>query len=294
MVDRESSERDASTPSRVAPEAEHDFGDLRHYVPGDLLNVSFPVAVRGYDRGSVDAYVRRVNRAIAELRVSASPTAAVRHAIDQAEGKVDGLLQSAREAAEQITTSAQEEAQENADRLKAEAVKFVVDTNAEVDRLKAEADELTAKARVDAEATLGKAEAEASRMLTEARAEAKDTLARSQAEADERRGQVEKELAALQKAAETRLGEIRNDTQAVWRERDQMLDGIRAMANELANVATASVARLQPSQVAPTGSESPDASAGDHDEGTAAATDESASTVPVGTPGSSRKSRRRG
>lgn len=287
MVDRDSSERDVSRPSPAAPEAEHEFGDLRQYVPGDLLDVSFPVAVRGYDRPSVDAYVRRVNRAIAELRVSASPTAAVRHAIDQAEGKVDGLLQSAREAAEQITTSAQEEAEGNADRLKAEAVKFVVDTNAEADRLKAEADELTAKARADAESTLAKANAEASKVLAEARAEAQDTLARSQAEADERRRQLEKELAGLQEEAETRLREIRDDTQAVWRERDQMLDGIRAMANELADVASASVARLHPSQLAPTGIESADSGAGDQDERTAVTTEESASTVPAG---SSRKS----
>lgn len=294
MVDRDSSERDVSRPSPAAPEAEHEFGDLRQYVPGDLLDVSFPVAVRGYDRGSVDAYVRRVNRAIAELRVSASPTAAVRHAIDQAEGKVDVLLQSAREAAEQITTSAQEEAEENADRLKAEAVKFVVDTNAEADRLKAEADELTVKARADAEATLAKARAEASNVLAEARAEAQDTLAGSQAEADERRRQLEKELAALQEEAETRLQEIGDDTQAVWRERDQMLDGIRTMANDLADIAQASGARLQPSQNAAAGSESPDAGAGDQDERTVTAMDESASTVPVGTRGSSRKSGRRG
>jgi DivIVA domain-containing protein len=294
MVDRDSSERDVSRPSTAAPEAENEFGDLRQYVPGDLLDVSFPVAVRGYDRGSVDAYVRRVNRAIAELRVSASPTAAVRHAIDQAEGKVDGLLQSAREAAEQITTSAQEEAVENADRLKAEAVKFVVDTNAEADRLKAEADELTAKARADAEATLAKARAEASKIITEARAEAQATLARSRAEADESRRQLEKELAALQEEAETRLREIGDDTQAVSSERDQMLDGIRTMANDLADVAKASSARLQPSQLAAAGSESSDAGAGDQDERTAVATEEPASTVPAGARGSSRKSGRRG
>jgi DivIVA domain-containing protein len=294
MVDRDSSERDVSRPSPAAPEAEHEFGDLRQYVPGDLLDVSFPVAVRGYDRGSVDAYVRRVNRAIAELRVSASPTAAVRHAIDQAEGKVDGLLQSAREAAEQITTSAREEAEESADRLKAEAVKFVVDTNAEADRLKAEADELTAKARAEAEATLAKARTEASNLLAEARAEAQDTLARSQAEADERRRQLEKELAALQEEAKTRLQEIGDDTQAVWRERDQMLDGIRTMANDLADIAKASGARLQPSRNAAAGSESPDAGAGDQEERTVTAMDESASTVPVGRRGSSRKSGRRG
>jgi F0F1-type ATP synthase membrane subunit b/b' len=291
MVDRKSSKTDVSTPSPAAPETEHEFGDLRQYVPGDLLDVSFPVAVRGYERGAVDTYIRRVNRVIAELKVSGSPTAAVRHAIDQAEGKVDGLLQSAREAAEQITTSAREEAEENADRLKAEAVKFVVDTNAEADRLKAEAAELTATARADAEATLAKAKAEASEILAGARAEAQDTLARSQAEADERRRRLEEELAALQEEAETRLREIKADTQAVWKERDQMLDAIGAMGNDLVDIAKASVARLQPPQPTGAESESPEAGAGHHDEPTAVATDESASTVPAaGARGSSGES----
>ena len=276
MVDGESTGTDVKGPSSAAPVSEHEFGDLRQYVPRDLLDVSFPVAVRGYERGAVDAYIRRVNRAIAELKVSASPTAAVRHAVDQAEGKLEDLLRSAREAAEQITTSSREEAEENADRLKTEAVKFVVDTNADVDRLKAEAAELTAKARADAEATLAKAKAEASKIVAEARAEAQDTLARSQAEADERRRRLEEELAALQEEAETRLREITADTQAVWRERDQMLDGIRAMANDLGDIAKASVARLH---------ESPEAGAGNHDEPTMIATGESASSVPAAGPG---------
>src|SRR5256886_15390901 len=146
MVDGESTGTDVKGPSSAAPVSEHEFGDLRQYVPRDLLDVSFPVAVRGYERGAVDAYIRRVNRVIAELKVSASPTAAVRHAVDKAEGKVQGLLRSAREAAEQITTSSREEAEENADRLKAEAGKVVGDTNAEGGRLKAEAAELAAEA----------------------------------------------------------------------------------------------------------------------------------------------------
>jgi DivIVA domain-containing protein len=62
-------------------EQEGGFGDLRPYVPQDIINVSFPVSVRGYDRRAVDAYIKRVNRAIAELKVSASPPAAVRHAL---------------------------------------------------------------------------------------------------------------------------------------------------------------------------------------------------------------------
>jgi DivIVA domain-containing protein len=177
MVDGEPSDTDVKNkPSPAAPEAEHEFRDLRHYVPQDLLDVSFPVSVRGYDRAAVDAYIKPVNRVIAELKVSASPPAAVRHALDQAGEKVDGLLEAAREAAEQITTSAREEAEESTHRIKTEAAKFVVDSSAEADRMKAVADELTAKARADADATVAKAKAEASEILAGAQAEADERL----------------------------------------------------------------------------------------------------------------------
>jgi DivIVA domain-containing protein len=293
MADGDSSV--SGKPSPVAPETEHELGHLRQYVPGDLLDVSFPVSVRGYERGAVDAYVRRVNRVIAELKVTASPPAAVRHALDQAGQKVDGLLEAAREAAEQITTSAREEAEANADLIKAEAVKFVVDRNAEADRLKAEADELSAKAKADAEATLATAKAEASEILATAKTQAQDTIARSEAEADERRRRLEEELAALQHEAETRLRELKADTQAVWKERDQTLDAIGTMANDLVDIAKASVARLQPHQPAGAENESPEAGAGQRDEPTAIATDESASTAPAaegrGSSGESRRQR---
>jgi F0F1-type ATP synthase membrane subunit b/b' len=295
MADGESSAPDGGKPSPLASETEHELGHLRQYVPGDLLDVSFPVSVRGYERGAVDAYTRRVNRVIAELKVTASPPAAVRHALDQAGEKVDGLLEAAREAADQITTSAREEAEENADLIKAEAVKFVVDRNAEADRLKAEADELTAKSEADAEATLAKAKAEASEILATAKAQAQDTITRSQAEADERHRRLEEELAALREEADARLRELQADTQAVWRERDQMLEGIRAMANDLGDIAKSSVARLQPDQPAAPNGENDAAGAAHHDKPAIVKTDESTSDLPAaGTHRSSGESERGG
>ena len=74
-------------------EQEHGFGELRHYVPAEILNVSFPGAVRGYDRQAVDAHIKRVNRLVAEIKVGASPRAAVRHALEQTEQQVRGLLE---------------------------------------------------------------------------------------------------------------------------------------------------------------------------------------------------------
>ena len=59
-----SDERPADEPAS-APEPQPRFREPRHHVPPDLLNVSFPVAMRGYDRDAVEAYVKRVNRVIA-------------------------------------------------------------------------------------------------------------------------------------------------------------------------------------------------------------------------------------
>src|SRR5207244_7387080 len=160
-VPDELSKPDERTKHSPAPEQEHRFSELRHYVPADILDVSFPVSVRGYDRRAVDAYIKRVNRVIAELKVSASPPAAVRHALEQAGQQVHGLLQSARETAEEITASARQEAEESVDRAKAPAADLVVNSSAEADRVHVESDMLIAHARTEADDTLLKAKTDA-------------------------------------------------------------------------------------------------------------------------------------
>jgi DivIVA domain-containing protein len=241
--DKSSKVGEGETRSPATPEQEHGFGEVRRYVPAEILDVSFPGSVRGYERGAVDAYIKRVNRVIAELKVSASPPAAVRHALEQAEGKVQGLLEAAREAAEEITASAQREAEESTARAKAEAADLVVNTSAEADRVRAEADELIANTRTEADETLAKAKTEADQLLADARAEAQNALDRAQTEADERLQRLEEELTALQQEAETRLREIEADTEAVWKQRGQLLDDIRAMAAGLVDLADAALAR---------------------------------------------------
>lgn len=217
------------------PQRDEGFGDLRHYVPADILDISFPAAVRGYDRNAVDAYVRRVNRAIAELKVSASPPAAVRHALDQAGQQVHGLLQSARETAEEITASARHEADDNTARAKAEAADLVVGASTEADRLRKEGDDAIAGAK-----------ATASQIVADARAEAQNILAHARAEADERLQQLREELAAMREEAEARMTEIHADSDAVWKHRGELIDDIRTMAGALMDVANAAGARLTP------------------------------------------------
>jgi DivIVA domain-containing protein len=283
VADEEASKADEpETISATAAEAgqKQSFGELRYYVPQDLLDVSFPVSVRGYDRGAVDAYVKRVNRVIAELKVRGSPPAAVRHALEQAEEKVQGLLRAAREAAAEITASAQREGEESSGRAKAEAAELIVHTSDEADRVRAEADEFVAKARAEADGTVARAKAEADEMLAEASAEAQSTVARAEADADERRQLLEEELAALRQEAEARMREIEADTEAVWTKRDELLDGIGRTAGGLVDLANAAAAAFQRQSAGPE-EEMLEAEAGAESEPRAVATDQSARATPA-------------
>jgi DivIVA domain-containing protein len=223
----------------AAAAEEYGFGELRHYVPADLLDVSFPVSVRGYDRRAVDAYVERVASAIAELKVRASPPAAVRHALEQASQQVHGLLQSARQTAEEIVASARQEADERTARAKAETAELVVNTDADTDRIRAEANAFVASAHTEAAETLATAKAEAAEILAEARAGAQRIVAAAHAEAEERLQRLSEEQATLQHEAEGRMQELESSTESIWNERTDFLADLRRMASALVEFADA-------------------------------------------------------
>lgn len=190
----------------------------------DIRNVSFPGSVRGYDRSAVDAYVTRVNHVIAELEMRSSPRAAVRHALEQVGEQTSGILQRARETAEEITGSARREADETTARAKAEAAEIVVNASTEADRASDEAGHVIAKATAQGEA-----------ILAEARAEAERILARTREEA-----------AALREEGEARLRELHADIAATWKERRELLDDVRGIASRLEEAASRAAARVPP------------------------------------------------
>jgi cell division septum initiation protein DivIVA len=187
----------------------------RRRVPAAIRNVSFPVAVLGYDRRAVEKYVARVNRLIAELEATHSPTAAVRNALEQAEEQTHGILQRARETAEAITAGAWQKGDEITARAKAQAADIVVNAGIEADRVKAEADE----------------------HVTRAMTQAQEILAESFKEAEERLQRSRDEVAAVQEKAEAWAREFHADTEAVRHERRALLDDVRELAARLATAA---------------------------------------------------------
>jgi DivIVA domain-containing protein len=197
-------------------------------VPAEVRNVSFPVSARGYERRSVDAYVIRVNRLIAELEATRSPGAAIRRALEQAKEETDGIIDQAREMAAEITARAWKEAEEITARAKAQAADIVVNADAQADRARAAADAHVARAAE----------------------EAKELLAESQKEGAERLQRSREQIAELWEDAETSLRKLRADIEALWAERCALLDSVREMASRLEEAASAAAARFPSDELA--------------------------------------------
>jgi DivIVA domain-containing protein len=105
-----------------------------------VRDVSFPIAMRGYERAAVDAYVTRVNRIIAELQVSRSPRSAIRRALDQVSDETRGILERAHETADEITARSRSQADDRVQRAEREARAAIEAAEARVRALDEDAD----------------------------------------------------------------------------------------------------------------------------------------------------------
>lgn len=216
----------------------------RRHVPAELRNVSFPVAVRGYERRAVDVYVARVNRIIAELEATHSPEAAIRHALQRVEEQARGTLENARRRAEEITALAEQNAAELTAHAKAEAADIVVNASTQADRAKLDADGYVAQLKAEADDYATKSTAEADAQVAQAKADAEEILAGARKQAEESLQRSQEEVAAVRDKAEAWAKEYFADTEAVRKERRELLDDVRELAERLTNAADAAGTRL--------------------------------------------------
>jgi vacuolar-type H+-ATPase subunit I/STV1 len=136
----------------------------------EAADVHFPVALRGYDRIAVDAYVRQTSQLVAELQATRSPEAAVRRALERVGEQISGILQRAHETAETITAQSRseaedrlEEARREAARITASAEQRLKDLDAETDRIWAERQQIVEDTRELARQLVGLTDSAADR-----------------------------------------------------------------------------------------------------------------------------------
>ena len=108
-------------------------------------DVDFPVALRGYDRIAVDAYVRRTTELVAELQATHSPEAAIRRALERVGEEISGVLQSAHETAHQVTSRSRSEAEDRVEVARREAADITAEARVRLRELDAETDKIWAE-----------------------------------------------------------------------------------------------------------------------------------------------------
>jgi cell division septum initiation protein DivIVA len=110
-----------------------------------VADVEFPMALRGYDRLAVDAYVQKTSQLVAELQATRSPEAAVRRAVERVGEEVSGILQRAHETAEKITAQSRIEAEDRLESARREAAQIVQRAEDRLHELDAETDRIWAE-----------------------------------------------------------------------------------------------------------------------------------------------------
>ena len=103
-----------------------------------VRDAAFPIALRGYDRESVDAYVKRVNRLITDLAASRSPEAAIRRALDKVGEETSSILQRAQQTANEITERSRASADDRIREAERQAEELTVEAEDRVRELEAD------------------------------------------------------------------------------------------------------------------------------------------------------------
>src|SRR5919199_1701272 len=172
---------DSAPETTVAPEAQETDRPVRRFPTTRVTaaerdrmlekarGVKFPTAVRGYDRAAVDRYVQEVNRLIAELEISASPEAAVRHALDEVSEETRELLQRAHETAEDITMRSRAKADDRLQQAEREAQEVREATQHEAEQTREAAQREAQQLRESAQREAAELRATATRDVAELR-----------------------------------------------------------------------------------------------------------------------------
>src|SRR5215212_11134964 len=86
-----------------------------------IANRDFPLAVRGYDRGAVDAFVQEVLELVSELEGRQTRETVVQRALNEIGEETAGILQRAHETADEIAARSRAQAEGRIQRAEREA-----------------------------------------------------------------------------------------------------------------------------------------------------------------------------
>lgn len=135
----------ASTEHALIQEITEPLASLPDDPVPTVADVDFPIALRGYDRLAVDAYVKRTSQLVAELQATRSPESAVRRALGRVGEEVSGILQRAHETAEQLTAQSRIDAENRLELARAQAAEITAGAEHRLKELDSETERIWAE-----------------------------------------------------------------------------------------------------------------------------------------------------
>src|SRR4051794_19941384 len=112
-----------------------------------VSEVEFPLVLRGYDRGAVDAHLAQLAQLMAELEATQLRENVVQRALDEVGEETSGILQHAHETAEEITSRSRSQAEGRIQRAEREAELIRREAQQYADRVASDTRRLTEERR---------------------------------------------------------------------------------------------------------------------------------------------------
>jgi cell division septum initiation protein DivIVA len=210
--------------------------------------VTFPFAVRGYERRAVDRYVQEVNRLIAELEISSSSESAVRHALAEVSEETREILQRAHETADEVVLRARAKAADAVQEAEREAQEVRNTAQREAIELRElatqEAEELSISARRAAAELRDAAAREAAALEKTSKREAEQMRAAAKADSEQILRSAGESADQLLKSARERARELAASAETIWRERRRLIDDVRVLGEQLVAIGEAESQRF--------------------------------------------------
>lgn len=98
----------------------------------------FPIALRGYDRGRVDAHLKELARKIEELEKTQTREGIVQGALEEVGRETSAILKQAHDSAAEITSRSRSQAEGRLERARREAEQLSAEAEERAERLERE------------------------------------------------------------------------------------------------------------------------------------------------------------
>ena len=186
-----------------------------------IRNAEFSHAVRGYDRGEVDAFLAELAQWLAGGGADNAGAETVRAELERVGERTTAILTEAHDAAQQIKEDASRDVRQQ-----------LVDANVTAEGLRGSAEEYSEKTREEADAYARRTRSDADSFAEQSKADTESETTETRAAAEREAEQIVADANRSRTEIEARVAELEERRDAVLAELDRLASGIAGTATQ--------------------------------------------------------------